>query len=113
MSPRHAPAPLGEFELLVLLATLTLGDDAYPVSVAREIETRAGRKTDRTAVLVTLQRLEDKELVSSRYGDATAERGGRPKRFFKVKPRGIVAVREALTQIRTMARGLTAIVGES
>jgi PadR family transcriptional regulator PadR len=110
MSPRHQPGPLGEFELLVLLATLNLGDEAYPVAIAREIETRTGRKADRTAVLITLQRLEDKELVSSRYGEATPERGGRPKRFFKTKARGVQAVRDSLARIRTMATGLEAVL---
>jgi DNA-binding PadR family transcriptional regulator len=111
MAPRARPGPVGEFELLVLLATLSLGDGAYPVAIAREIETRANRKADRTAVLITLQRLEDKELVSSWFGDATPERGGRPKRFFKVKARGVQAVRDALDRITTMAAGLEPLLG--
>jgi len=109
MRPRHRPAPLGEFELLVLLATLSLGDAAYPVSIARDIETRTGRQASRTAVLITLERLEDKDLVSSRYGDATPERGGRPKRFFKAKPRGVQAVQDSLDRIRAMTTGLEAL----
>lgn len=94
----------------MLLATLNLGDEAYPVSIAREIETRTGRKADRTAVLITLQRLEDKELVSSRFGDSTPERGGRPKRYFKAKARGVQAVRDSLDRIRTMTLGLEAVL---
>lgn len=69
--PPTAVASLGEFELLVLLATLSLGDAAYPVSIAADIESRTGRKASRTAVLVTLERLEDKGLLTSRYGDPT------------------------------------------
>lgn len=110
MASHDQPAPLGEFELLVLLATLSLGDDAYPVSAAREIESRTGRKASRTAVLITLERLEDKDLVTSRYGGATAERGGRSKRFFKVKPRGLQAVRDSLERIRSLATGLEAML---
>ncbi len=110
MPPRHRPSPLGEFELLVLLATLNLGDHAYPVSVARALETRTGRKASRAAVLITLERLEDKDLVSSRYGGATPERGGRPKRFFRVKARGVQAVRDSLERIETMATGLDAVL---
>lgn len=106
MTPRHRPTPLGEFELLVLLATLSLGDQAYPVSVAREIEARTGRKASRTTVLITLERMEDKDLVSSRYGEPTPERGGRPKRFFRVKPRGIQATRDSLERIDTLTSGL-------
>jgi PadR family transcriptional regulator PadR len=107
---RPRPVSLGEFELLVLLSTLSLGDEAYPVSVARDIEARTGRKASRAAVLITLERLEDKELVSSRYGDPTPERGGRPKRFFKAKPRGIQAVRESLDRIKEMTTGLEAVL---
>lgn len=110
MAPRHPPPRLGEFELLVLLATLSLGDGAYPFSLARALETRIGRKVSRAAVLITLERLEDKGLVRSWYGEPTPQRGGRPKRFFQVKPRGVEAVRESLFSIRTMAAGLESIL---
>ena len=110
MAPHHYSAPLGEFELLVLLSTMSLADNAYPVSVARDIEARTGRKASRAAVLITLERLEDKELVRSRYGDPTPERGGRPKRFFQVKARGVQAVRDALERIETLTAGLGAVL---
>jgi len=101
---------LGEFELLVLLSTLSLADGAYPVAVGRDIETRIGRKASRTAVLVTLERLEDKGLLTSRYGDPTPVRGGRPKRYFRIKPQALLAVRQALTRIQTMTAGLEAVL---
>jgi PadR family transcriptional regulator PadR len=103
-------APLGEFELLVLLGTLSLGDTAYPVSIAADIERRTGRKTSRTAVLVTLERLEEKALVTSRYGDPTPVRGGRAKRFFRARPAAIQAVRQSLTRIQTMTEGLESVL---
>lgn len=103
-------SPIGEFELLVLLAAISLGDAAYPVSIANDIEARTGRKASRTAVLITLERLEDKDLVTSRYGDATPARGGRPKRFFKPNARGLQAVREALARIETMTKGLAHVL---
>jgi DNA-binding PadR family transcriptional regulator len=103
-------APLGEFELLVLLATIGLGDAAYPVSIAADIEKRTGRKANRTTVLITLERLEDKDLVTSRYGDPTPERGGRAKRFFAAKARGLQAVRESLERIQTMSEGLASVL---
>jgi len=108
MALPNRPSPLGEFELLVLLATLSLGDEAYPVSIASEIEGRTGRPASRTTVLITLERLEDKELVTSWYGDPTPQRGGRAKRHFRAKPRGVQAVREALERIRVMTHGLDA-----
>jgi len=108
--PAAPTSPLGEFELLVLLAAIGLGDAAYPVAIANDIHARTGRKASRTAVLITLERLEDKDLVTSRYGDPTPERGGRPKRFFKPKARGLQAVREAVARIETMTEGLTSIL---
>jgi DNA-binding PadR family transcriptional regulator len=101
---------LGEFELLVLLATLGLGEEAYPVSIARAIEARTGRKASRTSVLITLERLEDKGLLTSRYGDPTPVRGGRAKRFFRPKPSAIHAVRQSIGRIQTMTAGLETIL---
>jgi DNA-binding PadR family transcriptional regulator len=110
MPPRRTATPVGEFELLVLLATLSLRDAAYPLSIARDIEARTGRRAARGAVLITLERLEEKDLVTSWYGDPTPERGGRPKRFFHVKARGKRAVRESLDRIETMTAGLEAVL---
>jgi PadR family transcriptional regulator PadR len=108
--PSARPLPLGEFELLVLLATIGLGDEAYPVSIAKDIAGRTGRKASRTSVLITLERLEHKDLVRSRYCGATPERGGRPKRFFKPNARGLQAVRDAVTRIETMTAGLAGVL---
>jgi DNA-binding PadR family transcriptional regulator len=110
MAQRAHPVSLGEFELLVLLATLSLGDEAYPVSIAADIETRTGRRASRTSVLITLERLEGKELVTSRYGDPTPQRGGRAKRYFRATPRGVQAVREALKRIKTMTQTLHTVL---
>ena len=109
MAPTKAAA-LGEFELLVVLATLSLGDNAYPVSIAADIEQRTGRNASRTAVLVTLERLEEKGLLTSRYGDPTPVRGGRAKRFFRAKPAAIQAARQSLTRIHTMSEGLESVL---
>ena len=110
MPVRSGTAPLGEFELMVLLSTLSLGSEAYPVSIAADIERRTGRRASRTTALITLERLEDKDLVTSWYGEATSQRGGRPKRFFRVKPRGVQAVRDALERIEAMKDGLGAVL---
>ena len=110
MTPSRIGLVLGEFELLVLLATLSLDEAAYPVSIARNIEERIGRKTSRTAVLITLDRLEDKGLLTSRYGDPTPVRGGRPKRYFRANQRAIDAARHTLTNIRTMTAGLDSVL---
>ena len=106
MSPRLSAPVLGEFELLVLLAAMSLGDEAYPVSIAADIERRTGRKASRAAVLITLERLEDKGMLTSWYGDPTPVRGGRAKRHFSVRPLGVRAVRQAVSQVQTMTVGL-------
>ena len=106
MTARGTAPALGEFELLVLLAALNLGDAGYPVSIAADIERRTGRKTSRAAVLITLERLEDKGMLTSWYGEPTPVRGGRAKRHFAVKPLGVRAVRQAVAHVEAMTAGL-------
>lgn len=84
---------LTDFELMILLATLRV-EDAYGVQIAREIESTGGRSVVLGAVYVALDRLERNGLVSSGLGDPTPKRGGRAKRFFRVTPRGVRAVKE-------------------
>jgi PadR family transcriptional regulator PadR len=103
---RLTPPVLGEFELLVLLAVFQLADDAYPLAIADQIETTTKRKASRPAVLITLNRLEDKGLLTSRYGDPTPVRGGRSKRLFAPRPLGLQAVKQSIERIRAMASGL-------
>ena len=86
---------LGDMEHLVLLAILRLGSDAYGIPILDEVSARSGREVSRATVYVALKRLEQKGLVSSRLGDSTPERGGRAKRFFKLKPSGMKALRES------------------
>lgn len=97
---------LGEFEQLVLLALIRLGDEAYGVTVQREIAERTGRAPAFGTVYTTLARLEAKGLATSRLGDPTPERGGRRKKYFDVTVAGRSAVRESLRALRTMMRGL-------
>ena len=84
---------LTDFELMILLAALRVGDDAYGVLIAREIERTGGRSVVMGAVYTALERLERNGFVSSSIGEPTPERGGRAKRFFKVTPRGLRAVK--------------------
>ena len=88
-------AQLGEFEELVLLTIALLYDDAYSVSVMEELCLRLQRPMSLGAVHRTMQRLEEKGLVQSQFGEATAERGGRRKRLFIVTPAGEQALQEA------------------
>ena len=97
---------LSELEQLILLACLRLGEGAYTVAVADELMRRGGRETSHASVYLTLRRLEEKGLVASQLGDATPERGGRPKRFFRVAPQALPALREARDTLLNMWEGL-------
>jgi DNA-binding PadR family transcriptional regulator len=98
-----ASAALAEFELLVMLAALRLGaDEAYTVSIAKEIERRTGRSVRRANVFTALSRLEDKGFVSTRLGDSRPERGGRPPRLVTVTRAGVRAVRATTSAIQAM-----------
>ena len=97
---------LGEFEQIVLLAVLRVGDEAYGVTIRAEIETRIGRAPAPGALYVTLDRLEEKGFVTSRIGDPTPQRGGRAKRFFKVTAAGVEAVARAQRSYQKLLEGL-------
>jgi PadR family transcriptional regulator len=90
-----ARTDLGDMEHLVLLAILRLGPEAYGIPILNEVCARSGRDVSRATVYVALKRLEQKRLVTSRLGDSTPERGGRAKRFFKLRPSGLKALRES------------------
>lgn len=98
---------LGEFEQLVLLALLRLGEAAYGMRVRREIETRTGREASIGAVYATLDRLATKGLVASSLAEPTAERGGRAKRVFVITGEGTRALRRAQRYFRVMLQGLS------
>ena len=92
---------LGRFEEIVLLALVRLRENAYGVTIRREIAERTGRDASFGAVYTTLERLERKGYVSSRVGEPTPERGGRAKRYFRIEAPG----RRALNSSReTIAR---------
>ena len=97
---------LGEFELLVLLAAVRLGDEAHPVAIVDDIRARTGRDVQRAAVYVTLQRLEDKGLVSSWLGPPSPERGGKARRHVRLSREGREAVRNARAALQNMWAGL-------
>jgi DNA-binding PadR family transcriptional regulator len=97
---------LGEFEQMVLLAIMHLGDEVYGVPIVDEIERRTGRAVARAAVYVTLRRLEQKGLVASWMGDPTEERGGKARRCVRVTPAGRQALRDAREAIDQMWKGL-------
>jgi PadR family transcriptional regulator PadR len=97
---------LGEFEQIVLLAILRLGDHAYGITIREEIQARTGREPAPGALYTTLDRLEEKGMVTSRFGDPTPQRGGRAKRFFQVSALGIASVARAQRSFQLLLKGL-------
>lgn len=104
---------LGEFEQLVLLAILQLGEDVYGVPIVEEIRHRTGRRVARAAVYVTLRRLEKKGLVRSWMGEPTDDRGGKPRRYVSVEPEGRRLLRESRRAMEEMWRGLDPALKEA
>ena len=102
---------LGEFEQLLLFALVRLGDEAYGVTVRREIEARTGRGISAGAVYTALERLESRGLIHSRWGEPTAERGGKRKKFYGIEPLGMKALSRSYTALQQMARGLAPKLG--
>jgi DNA-binding PadR family transcriptional regulator len=93
---------LGEFENIVISAVLRLGDNAYGMTIRREIEERTDESVSIAAVYTTLERLEKKGMVSSRVGETTTSRKGQPKKYFRVEAAGAHALnasRERLTKM--------------
>ena len=106
--PRHL---LTDSELMILLAILRVGDGAYGVPIAREIEETAGRSVVLAAVYAALERLEERGLVDSSLGDPTPERGGRAKRFFVVTGKGLRAVRDTRRALTALWTNVPALKG--
>ncbi len=94
--------PLGEFEEIVLLTVAILFDEAYGVSIKKEIEDRLDRKVSVGAMQTALRRMEKKGFLDSRFGEATQIRGGKRKRYFRVTPYGkrvLASVRDNRNQL--------------
>jgi PadR family transcriptional regulator PadR len=97
---------LGHFELLVLLALMRQGEDAYGVPIAREIERSTGKPVILASVYNTLERLEEKGLIRSAVGQPTPERGGRRKRYFSMTTTGLREVRAAKKALTILWQGV-------
>jgi PadR family transcriptional regulator, regulatory protein PadR len=102
---------LGGFELLVLLALIRLGDDAYGVPISEAIEKSSGREVALGSVYITLERLQNKGLVSSELGEPTAVRGGRAKTYFRITAKGLREVRQTQRTLITLWRDVPRLHG--
>lgn len=102
---------LGQMELMVLLALVRLGDDAYGVPISKELRNTAGTEVALGRVYAALERLEQKKFVLSTLGDSTPERGGRAKRYFRVTPRGLRALQATRTALTNLWSGMARLEG--
>src|SRR5437762_3024269 len=103
---KQKPGPLGDFEQLVLFGVMRLEDGAYGAAIRQEIHARSGRDVSINAVYTTLDRLESKGLLKSWTGEPTAQRGGRRRKFYALRPAGMAALRQAYQAFSGMADGL-------
>src|SRR3989304_4568253 len=103
---------LENFDLMLLLALLRLGADAYGVAIAQELEEQTGREVVVASVYAALERLQERGLVTSSLGDSTPERGGRAKRYFRITTAGIREVRDARRSLMNLWKGLPELKGE-
>lgn len=105
---------LGEFEHMVLLAVMRLGDEqAYAVAILEELEQCTNRSIARGSVYVTLDRLETKGYLRSWLADPTPERGGRAKRYYALRRRAVDALRESRRALVALWAGLEQQLGKA
>lgn len=102
---------LGELELMVLLALLRLGDEAYGIPVARELRQIRGRDVALGSIYAALERLESKGLITSTLGEPTPERGGRARRYFHLTRSGLRQVEETRRALTRLWRKLPELKG--
>lgn len=101
-----APTSLGTNDLMILLALMRLGDDAYGVPIGRAVEQAVGRPVALASVYATLDRLVERGLVQTEIGDPTPERGGRAKKYFKITSKGVREARAAKQSLLKLWKGL-------
>jgi PadR family transcriptional regulator, regulatory protein PadR len=103
---------LGEFELMLLLTIIRLGDEAYGVPLSRELALQRGREVSVGSVYAALDRLETKGLITSSLGESTPERGGRAKRYFRVTRSGLRTIHETRTILSKLWKSLPSLEGK-
>ena len=103
---------VGEFEQLVLLSLLRLGDEGYALKLRAELSTIANRNISRGALYRTLDRLEEKGMVEWELEETDIpKRGGKPRRRFAVSKTGIAALRESRDTLLRLWSGLAEVLG--
>ena len=97
---------LGSFEQMVLFSVLRLGDGAYGVAIRDALEERTGRAVSSGAIYTALNRLEERGMVSSRVGEPTPGRAGRPRKYYHVEREGARALLDVYSSLQAVAGGV-------
>ena len=97
---------LGAFEQLLLFSIVRLGEDAYGVTIRETLEERTGRAFSSGAIYTALARLEERGLVSSRAGEASIGRAGRPPKYYRIEAVGARALLSTYSGLQSMAGGV-------
>lgn len=103
----------GEFEMLLMLAIMRLGEDAYGVTIREELENETSRVLTLGTVYKTLGRLEDKGHLQSCTSEPVPERGGRRKKLYELTPSGLTALQRSLADLASLTRGIEVELGQS
>ncbi len=96
---------LGTFEQAILMALVQLGKEAYGRAILNEAQTRLQREVAAGAVYATLDRLEQKGLISSRLGSGTPVRAGRPRRYYSIENAGVRALNDSRAAVESIWDG--------
>jgi DNA-binding PadR family transcriptional regulator len=102
----------GVFEQLILFSVLRLGDDAYGLAIRETLEARTGRIVSSGAIYTALGRLEERGLVTSRVGEPTPGRAGRPRKFYRVTAEGARGLLAAYSDLQSVAQGVVLKLSE-
>ena len=102
----------GEFEQMVLLAILRLRGEAFALAIIKELDHEVGRRVSRGALYKTLDRLETKGHLEWSTEESTPERGGHPRRLFRVTPEGVEVLRSSREALMRLWNGLDPVLGE-
>src|SRR5262245_41971217 len=105
------PNAISNFELMVLLALIRLGDEAYGVPIAREIEEHSGHEVAFGSIYAALDRLQRRGFAASSVGDPTPERGGRAKKYFRITSSGMKVVSETHRTLMSLSKGIPKLEG--
>jgi PadR family transcriptional regulator PadR len=107
------PNLLNVYELMAMFAILRLGKEAYGVPIAQEIEVQSGRSVAVSGVYAALERLERKGFVSAELGEATPQRGGRAKTYFRLTAQGLREATSAKQAFMNLWQGAPGLKGRS